>query len=174
MRLLERALDTVVVTIHHPPKGDGDQLRGSGALENNVDFAIRFEREENAMRTRVSARKQKNGPKFSPFTVAFAAADDGLVMAGVEAGAAPTRGQGAVFTPGEREVFDLFVEHRAPWSMAEWTEAAIEELGVSEGLVRKTRTAAAGARFIRKVEGRRWELTGAGLDYAGATVVGIV
>lgn len=89
MRLLERALDAVVVTIHHPPKGDGDQLRGSGALENNVDFAIRFEREEGAMRTRVSARKQKNGPKFDAFTVAFAAADDGLVMAGVGTKAGP-------------------------------------------------------------------------------------
>ena len=165
MRLLSRAFGAVVITVHHPPKGDGDQLRGSGALENNVDFALRFEREEGTMRTRVSGRKQKNGPKFAPFTVAFADSTAGVVLAGIEAGgrAAQTRDP---LTDGQQEVLQILAEHRGPLKFGAWAALATEQLGISEALVQKTRRLAKENNLIALTGKDGWRLTPAGRGYA--------
>jgi hypothetical protein len=166
MRLLGRAFGAVVITIHHPPKGDGDQLRGSGALENNVDFALRFEREEGAMRTRVSGRKQKNGPKFAPFTVAFADSTAGMVLAEIEAGARASQKMKDVLTKAQREVLQVLAEHRGPLQFGAWAKLATDQLGISEALVQKTRSRAKENNLIALTVKDGWELTPFGRAYA--------
>jgi hypothetical protein len=88
MRLLGRAFPgAAVITVHHP-SAEGERLRGSTALENNVEFSIRFDREEGTMRTTLVSKKQKNASRFAPLTAAFATSAEGIVLGSVEAGAA--------------------------------------------------------------------------------------
>jgi hypothetical protein len=167
MRLLQVAFKTVVVTVHHPPKSDGDQLRGSGALENNMDFALRFEREDGTMRTRVSGRKTKNGPKFSPFTVAFADSTDGMVLSAIESAVVASRPRD-IFTPSERDAFQVLVEEKGPVPLGAWVTLVEERFGHSRQTVKNAREAAEKEHLIALAGKAGWELTAAGREYAGA------
>jgi hypothetical protein len=87
MRVLSRAFPaSAVITVHHP-NAEGVNMRGSTALENNIEFALRFDREDGTMRTTVLCKKQKNAAKFDPFALSFADSAKGIVLAGIQAGA---------------------------------------------------------------------------------------
>lgn len=65
--LIQRKFDCAVCVVHHTPK-DGDELRGSGALEGAAEFVIRINKTETAVKE-AFIRKMKDGK--DNFTLGF-------------------------------------------------------------------------------------------------------
>jgi hypothetical protein len=168
MRVLSRAFPgSAVITVHHP-NAEGVNMRGSTALENNIEFALRFDREDGTMKTTVVCKKQKNAAKFAPFTLGFADSAEGIVLAGIEAGAQATGPSGKgkrdpLFDHEQKALVFRTLARAEPKGLpySEWKAEAS-----SAGTFNAAKSLMEDRELVHKGEDGRYRLTTSGLQQA--------
>jgi hypothetical protein len=79
MGMVRRQFDCCVTGVHHPNKSDPDEMRGSGALTNDVDTTVAVYRPKGTMLTRWSFSKLKAAKKPNPYILRSEVYDVGIV-----------------------------------------------------------------------------------------------